>query len=366
MNAIRTVLTAAIAVVLLALPAWAGTIVDPTYGHTITVPDDWSPEQITEGEDRVVQLVSPDGNAYGEVRAVHVARGTTAAQLRENFAATYLPTALLAGSAPETFSGVAGEVAAWTFQMDGQNLVAGGFFGISGPVGYVLVTITSESQFDAYSPQYDRIFDTFVPGNLVTTYAGEAPATAPKLPVPPTPATPPATSLAPTDRTGTAMHAGLVAEPHPELGFLIVHKDTWVADQPSGYSLRLGLAAEPMPSRPSLVVEALAGDAYVSLQAAAEDLKAQLSGLPNARFDQEGPHIIKTLTENGAPLQGWSFGALYDVNGVPFRQLTFIFKRVDPSVYYTVYVTGPAASLSTHKPEMIAMLATLKMIPFGN
>ena len=65
-------------------------------------------------------------------------------------------------------------------------------------------------------------------------------------------------------------------------------------------------------------------------------------------------------------MEGWSFGAVYNVNGVPFRQISFLFKRQQPSVYYMVYVTGPADSLMQYQPEMMAMLSTLEMIPFGN
>jgi hypothetical protein len=240
--------------------------------------------------------------------------------------------------------------------------MAGGFFGVDGPVGYILIAITAEGQFDTYSAQYDAIFETFVPGELVTTYVGENNA----APQPKQPSTSSTNTLPETGQSNPSVDQGLVLEAHPELGFEIEHKDDWIVERPNGYSVRIGLGTIPEDARPSIVVEALSGDAYLTLQAAAEDLKMQLTDFPSVQFDQEGPHRIDTLTENDVPLDGWSFGAIYTVNSTPFRQLTFIFKRQQPSMYYTVYVTGPAATLPQYQADMMRVLATLTMVPFEN
>jgi len=116
--------------------------------------------------------------------------------------------------------------------------------------------------------------------------------------------------------------------------------------------------------RPSVVIEALAGSAYPSLQAGAEDLKSQLSTSPGIQFDQDGPHQVQNMSENGVMMDGWSFGASYLHGDIPFRQLTFLFKRKNPSVYYVVYVTGPKEILHRHQPEMLRMLQAIQIVPF--
>ena len=73
---------------------------------------------------------------------------------------------------------------------------------------------------------------------------------------------------------------------------------------------------------------------------------------------------MPTVQQNGQPLEGWSFGASYDVNGVRFRQLTFLFRRPEPPVWHFVYVTGPHDAVLARKPELMQVLSTLRIIPF--
>lgn len=327
----------------------AGSYTDPTYGFELTTPDSWHTESATEGSDSVLKIQSPDGNAYGEVRAIHLNRSTTVEHMLEAFRANVVPNGTLAGSADDTHGGLTGKVAAWRMAMDGQQLAIGGFFTANGPVGYILLTVTAEAQFATYSPEYDKIFATFRPGARVTAYADDAPST------------PPA-----SDPAGDELFAGLVAEPHPELGFVFTRYDAWHPDMPQPWVLRVGLMEYPAQMRPSIVIEALAGDAYDSLQAGAQDLRAQLSDMQNVQFDQDGPQEVANMAENGSPMPGWSFGATYTLDGMPFRQLTFLFKRAQPSVYYAIYVTGPQEILMQHQPEMMRMLQAIQIVPFSN
>ncbi|SPJ31516.1 hypothetical protein [Falsiruegeria mediterranea] len=355
MRAFNVFLSAVFAILLVpAERALAETHTDPIFGFKITTPDTWQSLQMDDGTDRVLQMQSPDGNAFGEVRAVHLSRDVSLESLREAFISTISPEAILVGSQAETLSGLPGEVSAWTADMDGQQVIIGGFFAIDGPVGYVLWTVTARQNYDAYSDDFDKIFDTFLPGYVIGTYAGET--------------APPVVDTIPPAQTSNFDQAelfkNLVAEPHPELGFVFVRYDAWHPDQPAPYALRVGLMEYPPEMRPSIVIEALAGEAYASLQAGIADLKSQLMDAPGVQFDQDGPHQIENMSENGQLMDGWSFGASYLHGDVPFRQLTFLFKRKDPSVFYAIYVTGPQEILMQHQPEMLRMLQAIQIVPF--
>lgn len=334
--------------------ASAQTYGDLVYGFKVTPPDSWQTNVIADGKVQKLQMLSPDGKALAQIEAIHLARGDTLTDLTETFIATAFPQATLVGSQPEVQGSLAGEVSAWTIIEGGQQMIVGGFFAIDGPVGYILWTKTTRADYYTYSDRIDEIFNTFSPGTLVTAYVGDAPSAKPED----------GAVMQARQFDQAQMFENLVAEVHPELGFVFVRYESWQPDQPAPYSLRVGLMEYPAQMRPSVVIEALAGAAYPSLQAGAEDLKSQLSNLPQIKFDQDGPHQVPNMSEQGVMMDGWSFGASYVHEGVPFRQLTFLFKRKSPSVYYVVYVTAPQEILPRHQPEMLRMLQAIQIVPF--
>lgn len=330
--------------------AAAATYVDPVYGFSLTYPDAWPAEASSEGEDRVLRIRMPDGGATAEIRAVRLRRGVSARTMSETFAASALPQATLVGQKADSFAGLNGEIAAWRLSGDMAGIVVGGFFAADAPVGYVLLTVASEVEYAQRSAIIDPVLNTFKPGALVSAYVGET-ANAPP----------------PHGQGGgenVDIHAGIVGEAHPELGFVLYRYAGWAVDQPAAHSIRVGPADLPAASRPSLTIESIAGGAYPSLRAAADDLKAQLADLPDIQFDQEGPHFVPNMALDGAMLDGWSFGATYRLNGVAFRQIVYLFKRPTPDVYHFIYATGPAEQLSAHQDEMMRMLQALQLVPF--
>lgn len=325
---------------------------DPVYGFSISYPDDWTATAESDGEDRVFRLTMPDGGATAEVRAVRLRQGVTATALRETFGQAAIPQGALVGAKPDTFNGLQGEVAAWRLSVEGGEIVVGGFFTANAPVGYALVTVTSAQEFDRRSPVLDGVLNTFKPGDKVTAYVGA-----------PVPAHDKAAAEV-DPRDGQRLLDDIVAARHPELGFVLYHYRNWAVDQPEAYSVRAGPADVPPRQRPSITIESIAGSAYVSLEAAAVDLKQQLSDMPGVAFDGDGPQVVTNIAIDGKPLPGWSFGASYHVNGVQFRQLSFMFKRDVPDVYHFIYVTGPATAVAARKPEMMRMLQTIELVPF--
>ena len=73
--------------------------------------------------------------------------------------------------------------------------------------------------------------------------------------------------------------------------------------------------------------------------------------------------MIRGLTR--LPLQGWTLSARYYEHGTPFVHKFFLFYRPEPSVYYGVYLAGPEEHMATYEPEMMNIVQTLQMIPFG-
>ena len=328
--------------------AFAEPYEDPVFGFKVTPPEGWASEHAREGQDSVLRFQSPDGNAYGEVRALVVEAGTTAEMLMQAYQQVVIPEAELAGRGADRVGDLEGLVAAWRTGEGGQSVVVGGFFAVRGEVGYVLMTLTAESLFETYSPVYDAAFATFAPG---MPGAQSQPDTR-KTP-------PPAPDVTPD------LHAGLVAQSHPELGFVIVHRDNWVADQPESYSVRLAPRGVPLAQAPTITVEALAGEAYVSLQDFAGDLKAQLAEHQDVTIDQEGPHRVDSVAVDGVPLEAWSFGAHYTKDGAAFRGIFYLFERPEPHAFYGVYASGPLETLLKYQEDMMPIMATFEMIPFG-
>jgi hypothetical protein len=277
----------------IATQALAAPYLDSVFGFSVTAPDRWAVTSTMQDRARMVTMTSPDARARAEVRALQLSGPKTSRALRENFARATYPGAVLVGTQPDSFAGLSGETAAWRAAIDGVSHVVGGFFAADGPVGNILLAVTPEAQFARYSPVYDEIFNSFVPGGLITSYA------APEV------SRGPANSSFDPVTAGARLLDGLVAEPHPELGFVLVRYDTWQVDQPAPYSLRVGLTFEPPARHPTIFVEALAGSAYDSLPAGVADLKRQLSDLPGIRFDQDGPHSIPNMAKDGVPMPGW-------------------------------------------------------------
>lgn len=327
---------------------------DPVFGFQVAVPEGWRTQERSDGQARMLWMQSPDGKARAQIEAIHLARGDTLNDLRQSFIATAFPEASFVGAQPEVHANLSGEVAAWTVDIDGRQMVVGGFFAVDGPVGYILWSLTARADYDTYSGPIDAVFNTFTPGTLIGTYSEGAPQGD--------------AGGAPSGRAGpldqSNVPAGLVAEAHPELGFVFLHDDAWHPDQPQRYSLRVGLMEYPARMRPSIVIEALAGAAYPTLQAGVDDLKSQLVTMPAIQFDQDGPQQVQNMSEQGVMMDGWSFGASYLLGDVPFRQITYLFKRKNPSVYYAIYVTGPKDILLRHQPEMLGMLQAIQIIPF--
>lgn len=338
---------------LTALPLRAELLVDPDFGFQLEIPDDWRGERVVEGEDRVLKFESSDGLSYGEARVFALDNTVTAQQLRMAFGQGAMADAQFAGAQADVVAGLTGEVAAWRVTQDGFSTIVGGFFAVQDGLAYILLTIVDEPSFTTYSPVFDQIFNTFQYGAPGTGSAGLSGGEAS------------GSQLPQIDRTGTELLQGLVAQPHPELGFVVVHKGDWEAMQPAPYSLRLAPMALERNVQPSVMIEALSGAAYPSLQAFAADMRGQLAGEDGIYFSEEGPYGLETLTLDGVPLQGWTLSARYYDHGTPFAHRFFLFYRPEPSVYYGVYLAGPEEQMAVYEQEMMNIVQTLQMIPFG-
>lgn len=145
-------------------------IKDIEFKFSIVVPDHWTSNIYREGTDKVCEFMSPDNNAFIQLRSFKADPAITLNLVVQIFEESYLPQGSnrIDLSKKNSVNGIPGIVGNYTANVNNLDVGISVFYAIQNGQGYALMYIIPVSMFDQKEEEVKRILHSFViPGYTV-------------------------------------------------------------------------------------------------------------------------------------------------------------------------------------------------------
>jgi len=150
---------------------------DKKYKFKITVPDQWSSTIRMDGTDKVYDFISPDKNAFVQVRSFKASKGLTISLLARVFEESYLPPGSVRKELlnKKSSNGIPGTIGTYVSKVNGTEVGISVFYVLQHGQGYVLTVMVPTSMFNAKQKEVSRILRSFtIPGYEIKTRNGSS------------------------------------------------------------------------------------------------------------------------------------------------------------------------------------------------